>query len=81
MPLLGLEKVTFQLEEGLKAKLNDKLKGIYLSGLGNIIAGTPADKGTHRNSWFLTVGVASRYETTSKSKGVRKYTLPVTLQL
>ena len=68
MPLLGREKVSFELNEGIKSRLNTNLKGVYLSGLGNIIAGTPADEGIHRNSWFLTVGVASNATTTSKNK-------------
>ena len=68
MPLLGREKVTFELEVGIKDRINTNLKGVYLSGLGNIIAGTPADKGVHRNSWFLSVGIPSGATTTSKSK-------------
>tara|TARA_R110000782_G_scaffold263381_3_gene356013 strand:+ start:3983 stop:4444 length:462 start_codon:yes stop_codon:yes gene_type:complete len=68
MPLLGREKVTFELKEGIKSRVNNNLKGVYFSGLGNMIAGTPADKGIHRNSWFLTVGVASNSTTTSENK-------------
>ncbi len=68
MPLLGREKVTFELEVGIKDRINTNLKGVYLSGLGNIIAGTPADEGVHRNSWKLSVGVPSNATTTSKSK-------------
>lgn len=68
MPLLGRDKVTFELKEGIKSRANTDLKGVYLSGLGNMISGTPADKGIHRNSWFLTVGVASNATTTSKNK-------------
>ena len=68
MPLLGREKVTFELKEGIKSRVNNNLKGVYLSGLGNMIAGTPADKGIHRNSWFLTIGVASNSTTTSENK-------------
>jgi len=68
MPLLGREKVDYELEVGIKDRMNTNLKGVYLSGLGNMIAGTPADEGIHRNSWFLTVGVASNATTTSKNK-------------
>jgi len=68
MPLLGREKVDFELEVGIKNRMNTNLKGVYLSGLGNIIAGTPADEGIHRNSWFLKVGAPSSATTTSKSK-------------
>ncbi|HHZ96947.1 MAG TPA: hypothetical protein EYN67_15665 [Flavobacteriales bacterium] len=68
MPLLGREKVHHELEVGIKDRINTNLKGVYLSGLGNIIAGTPADEGVHRNSWFLSVGTPSGATTTSKSK-------------
>jgi hypothetical protein len=68
MPLLGREKVSFELNEGIKSRMNSNLKGVYLFGLGNIIAGTPADEGLHRNSWFLSVGVKSNSTTISKSK-------------
>ena len=68
MPLLGREKVEHELKVGVKDRINTKLKGMYLSGLGNIIAGTPADTGIHRNSWKLSVGVASNATTTSKNK-------------
>ena len=67
MPLLGREKVSHELNVGIKERANTNIKGVYFSGLGNIIAGTPADEGTHRNSWFLSVGVASSATTTSKS--------------
>ena len=68
MPLLGREKVQHELKVGIRERINTNLKGVYLSGLGNVIAGTPADEGIHRNSWFLTVGVASNSTTTSKNK-------------
>ena len=68
MPLLGREKVQHELEVGIKDRINTNLKGVYLSGLGNVIAGTPADEGVHRNSWFLSVGTPSGATTTSKSK-------------
>jgi len=68
MPLLGREKVDFELKVGVKDRLNTTLKGVYLSGLGNVIAGTPADEGIHRNSWFLTTGIPSNATTTSKNK-------------
>lgn len=68
MPLLGREKVEHELKVGVKERMNTNLKGVYLSGLGNIIAGTPADEGVHRNSWFLTTATPSNSTTTSKSK-------------
>lgn len=68
MPLLGREKVTFELKIGIKDRLNTNLKGVWISGLGNVISGTPADEGIHRNSWRLSIGVPSSATTTSKSK-------------
>ena len=68
MPLLGREKVEHELKSGVKDRMNTNLKGVYLSGLGNIISETPADTGIHRNSWFLTTSAPSNSVTTSKSK-------------
>lgn len=68
MPLLGKEKVFSMFEKG-KENLNTDLKGVYLSGLSNIISGTPADKGLHRNSWFLSV--ASPVTSTTSSKDIK----------
>ena len=68
MPLLGREKVEHELKAGVKERINTNLKGVYLSGLGNIISETPADTGIHINSWFLTTSVPSNSVTTSKSK-------------
>jgi hypothetical protein len=59
MPLLGREKVTHELKVGIKDRVNDNLKGVFLGGLQPVIAATPADKGIHRNNWFLTVGSPS----------------------
>jgi len=68
MPLLGREKVEHELKTGVKERINTNLKGVYLSGLGDIISETPADTVIHRNSWFLTTSVPSNSVTTSKSK-------------
>lgn len=68
MPLLGREKVQHELEVGILNRMNTNLKGVYLSGLGNIIAATPADEGVHRNAWRLSTGTPSSATTTSKSK-------------
>ena len=68
MPLLGRNKVQHEIEVGILDRMNTNLKGVYLSGLGNIIAGTPADEGIHRNAWRLSVGTPSSATTTSKSK-------------
>jgi hypothetical protein len=59
MPLLGREKVQHELEVGILNRMNTNLKGVYLSGLGNIIAATPADEGVHRNAWRLSTGTPS----------------------
>jgi hypothetical protein len=51
MPLQGqvdLSKV--------KKILNKDLKGVYFSGLKQIVEQTPVDTGRARNSWFLSVG-------------------------
>jgi hypothetical protein len=56
MPLLGREKVQHELEVGILNRMNTNLKGVYLSGLGNIIA---ADEGVHRNAWRLSAGAPS----------------------
>tara|TARA_R110000851_G_scaffold26163_1_gene74440 strand:- start:288 stop:749 length:462 start_codon:yes stop_codon:yes gene_type:complete len=55
MPLHGLDNVKKMIAKN-KREANANIKGVYLAGLQNIIAATPADKGTHRNNWFLTVG-------------------------
>tara|TARA_R110000772_G_scaffold138094_1_gene247068 strand:- start:212 stop:712 length:501 start_codon:yes stop_codon:yes gene_type:complete len=80
MPLLGREKVQYELEVGILKRVNNNVKGVYLSGLGNIIAGTPvgltqgeipiksiSTSGLTRNNWFLSVGASSGDTTTSKS--------------
>ena len=59
MPLLGRERVQHELEVGIINRMNTNLKGVYLSGLGNMIAATPADKGVHRNAWRLSTGTPS----------------------
>jgi hypothetical protein len=55
MPLHGLDNVKKMIAKN-KREANENIKGVYLAGLQDVIAGTPADKGTHRNNWFLTVG-------------------------
>jgi hypothetical protein len=67
MPLLGREKVTYELKVGMKERVNTNLKGVYLAGLQQIIQSTPADKGRARNNWFLTVGTQSNKTTDSES--------------
>ena len=60
MPLDGLDNVKKMIAKN-KREANEKVKGVYLAGLGNIIEATPADKGVHRNSWLLTVGFTSSF--------------------
>ena len=80
MPLLGREKVSFELKEGIKSRVNTNLRGVFLSGLKNVIDGTPvgltqselpkgsiSTSGLTKNNWFLSVGIPSSSITTSKS--------------
>ncbi len=58
-----MKKVKKAIAE-LSIKTNTNLKGVYLSGLGNIIEGTPVDEGRTRNNWFLSVGIPSSQTST-----------------
>jgi hypothetical protein len=69
MPLLGREKVNDAIED-LYTKTNDNIRGVYLSGLVNIVQETPVDEGRARNNWFLSVSAPSSASTTSKAKGL-----------
>jgi len=69
MPLLGREKVT-KMTEDAYLRVNDNVRGVYLSGLTNIVQATPADTGRARNNWFLSLGVPSSGTTTSKAQGL-----------
>ncbi len=55
MPLHGLAAVKKAIRKN-KKEANELIKAVYLDGLGQIVSGTPADKGRARNNWFLTVG-------------------------
>tara|TARA_R110001583_G_scaffold109400_2_gene258117 strand:+ start:1158 stop:1616 length:459 start_codon:yes stop_codon:yes gene_type:complete len=55
MPLLGVDKVKKAMQE-TKVRMNENIRGVSLYGLGKMIEETPADKGIHRNNWFLSVG-------------------------
>jgi hypothetical protein len=55
MPIRGMDDVKKAIAK-TKRDANENIMGVYLSGLGNIVAETPADTGVTRNSWFLTVG-------------------------
>jgi hypothetical protein len=69
MPLLGREKVN-KMTEDAYIRVNDNVRGVYLSGLTNIVQATPADTGRARNNWFLSLGVPSSDVTTSKAQGL-----------
>ena len=69
MPLLGRERVSYQLEVGIRERINTNLKGVYLAGLQQIIQATPADEGRARNNWFLTVGAPSSSTTLNANIG------------
>lgn len=63
MPLLGRKKVNDAITK-LTKDSNNKLKAVYLWGLGRIITETPADTGRARNNWFASVGLPSGSTTT-----------------
>jgi hypothetical protein len=68
MPLIGINAVSYQLEEGIQKRLNDSLKSIYITGLSRIVTHTPVRSGEHRNSWFMSVGAPSTSTSTSEDK-------------
>lgn len=68
MPIHGIGNVKLAITNTVGVA-NDDLRGVYLSGLKNIVQETPADKGRARNNWFLSVGVPSIKTTTSASIG------------
>lgn len=67
MPLIGLKKTLAAIDK-IPEKVNRDLKGVYLAGLTNIVAGTPVDTGVTRNAWFLTVRRPSTDVRRGKSK-------------
>lgn len=69
MPLIGREKVT-KMTEDYYLRVNNDLRGVYFTGLFNIVKGTPVDEGRARNNWFLSIGAPSSNTTTSKAKGL-----------
>ena len=69
MPLIGRKKVDSAIDD-LYTKTNDNLRGVFLSGLTNIVQETPVDEGRARNNWFLSVSTPSSATTTSKAKGL-----------
>ena len=68
MPLIGRKKLSATIQQVAYVETNDNIKGVYLAGLTNIVAGTPADTGRARNNWFLTVGSPSSKGTVIESK-------------
>lgn len=67
MPLIGKEKFNNLIEKAY-TNGNNALKGVYFSGLSQMVSQTPADKGIARNGWFLSTGTPSQGTRTSKSK-------------
>ena len=67
MSLIGGDKVKAAMQ-ALKMKHNDNIRGVYLSGLKNIVQETPADKGRARNNFFLTVNSPSNKTRTGGDK-------------
>lgn len=60
MPLIGRKSLDKALDD-TAIKLNNKLIGIYIKGLSDIVVATPVhfkDGGRLRNNWFLTEGKA-----------------------
>lgn len=58
MALIGRKKVASSINKLIVAK-NDKLRTVFLQGLGNIAKGSPIDEGRARSNWFLKVGSPS----------------------
>ena len=54
MPLRGRKRVNKVMSEQV-SNLNDGVKGVYLSGLTQIVEAAPVDSGRVRNNFFLTV--------------------------
>lgn len=59
MPLKGLDNVKKAMNVDIYLQMNNDIKGVYLSGLTNIIKETPVDSGRARNNWFLSVSSPS----------------------
>lgn len=70
MALKGLANLKRVMSVDLYEQMNDDIKGVYLSGLFNIVQETPADTGRARNNWFLSIGSPSRKTTKAKSSGL-----------
>ena len=68
MPLDGMDNVKKMIAKN-KRDANEKIRGVYLSGLSNIIRATPTDTGRARNNWFLSVGVPFSLAGRSSKKG------------
>ena len=58
MALIGLDNVKKAIDERVM-NINNKVKGIYLQGLGNIKVGTPKDEATAQRAWRFSVGSPS----------------------
>lgn len=65
MGLKGLKRVQDAIE-ALEHNVNDKIRAVWLQGLGNIITNAPVDEGRFKNNFFVDVGKPNpgiRYQT------------------
>lgn len=67
MPLHGARNVRRAIDSKVD-KLNNNVKGIWLTGLSNIAIETPVDEGAARNGWFFSENSPSKALPTSTSK-------------
>lgn len=68
MPLTGVDDVKKMLAKNKKLG-NEKIRGVYFSGLANIIRQTPVDEGRARNNWFLSVSITFSLSGRTSKKG------------
>lgn len=68
MGLKGVKSLKGAISE-LRQSVNDDVRGVFIGGLTNIAGGTPAEKGTARNGWFLSEGTPSNETTLTASMG------------
>ena len=79
MALHGLDSLRQALDD-IDRPVNNKLKVIYLQGLGNIAIGGPVARiggGRSRSNWFLKVGSPSNETTEQKNQDPHLDKMPV----
>lgn len=72
MPLLGRKNVDSAIDD-LYTKTNDNLRGVFLSGLTNIVQETPVDEGRARNNWFYLYQLHLAQQQQARLKGWALY--------